>query len=172
VVAHGLLGQREPAGDVVVVANIRAAQAALPVPLAVENVAALLGWPQDEQPPPARRAARPSDLESARAALARAQDDLVAALVTGAAEPPGFDPERVRVQADALLAKRRGLVARLLPDLAETADFPARFAAYARSSPRPSGGSVADAEAFARHHSGRWQTASRLYPSGSRTNAP
>ena len=32
----------------VVVANIRAAQAALPVPLAVENVAALLGWPDDE----------------------------------------------------------------------------------------------------------------------------
>lgn len=32
----------------VVVANVRAAQAALPVPLAVENVAALLGWPEDE----------------------------------------------------------------------------------------------------------------------------
>jgi len=32
----------------VVVANVRAAQAALPVPLAVENVAALLGWPDDE----------------------------------------------------------------------------------------------------------------------------
>jgi uncharacterized protein (UPF0276 family) len=32
----------------VIVANVRAAQAALPVPLAVENVAALLGWPQDE----------------------------------------------------------------------------------------------------------------------------
>jgi uncharacterized protein (UPF0276 family) len=32
----------------VVVANVRMAQAALPVPLAVENVAALLGWPDDE----------------------------------------------------------------------------------------------------------------------------
>lgn len=32
----------------VVVANVRAAQAALPVPLAVENVAALFGWPTDE----------------------------------------------------------------------------------------------------------------------------
>jgi uncharacterized protein (UPF0276 family) len=32
----------------VVAANVRAAQAALPVPLAVENVAALLGWPDDE----------------------------------------------------------------------------------------------------------------------------
>jgi uncharacterized protein (UPF0276 family) len=32
----------------VVVANVRAAQQALPVPLAVENVAAPLGWPDDE----------------------------------------------------------------------------------------------------------------------------
>jgi len=32
----------------VVVANVRAAQDALPVPLAVENVAAVLGWPDDE----------------------------------------------------------------------------------------------------------------------------
>jgi hypothetical protein len=108
------------------------------------------------QPSPAPRGARPSgDLAAARETLARAQDDLVAALVTGAADPPGFDPERVRVQADALLAKRRGLVARLLPDLAEAADFPARFTAYARAVPRPPGGSAADAEAFARHHSGR-----------------
>ncbi|HLL67439.1 MAG TPA: DUF692 domain-containing protein [Micromonosporaceae bacterium] len=32
----------------VVVANVRIAQAAMPVPLAVENVAALIGWPCDE----------------------------------------------------------------------------------------------------------------------------
>jgi uncharacterized protein len=32
----------------VLVANVRTAAAALPVPLAVENVAALLGWPDDE----------------------------------------------------------------------------------------------------------------------------
>ena len=108
------------------------------------------------QPPVATRAVRPSgDLAAARATLARAQDGLVAALVAGTAHPRGFDAERVRVQADALLAKRRGLVARLLPDLAEAADFPARFAAYARTSPRPPGGSAADAETFARHHSGR-----------------
>ena len=31
----------------VLVANVRAAQAALPVPLALENVAALLSWPDD-----------------------------------------------------------------------------------------------------------------------------
>ena len=34
----------------VLVENVRLAQAALPVPLALENVAALLGWPQDELP--------------------------------------------------------------------------------------------------------------------------
>lgn len=32
----------------VVVANVREAQAALPVPLAVENIAALISWPEDE----------------------------------------------------------------------------------------------------------------------------
>ncbi|MFD8533973.1 DUF692 family multinuclear iron-containing protein, partial [Streptosporangium canum] len=32
----------------VVAANVRRAQAALPVPLALENVAALFGWPEDE----------------------------------------------------------------------------------------------------------------------------
>jgi uncharacterized protein (UPF0276 family) len=264
----------------VLVANVRAAQAALPVPLAVENVAALLGWPDDEltdgqflaelvertgvgllldvanlhtnsvnlgldplraladlpleavayvhvaggtsrdgvwhdththpvpgevlalltelcsraavpgvllerdgaYPPDAelaaelaaiRRAAsvppaprpatvparrrRPAgsagdgDLAAARAALAQAQDGLVAALVSGAAGPAGFDPDRLRVQADALLAKRRDLVARLLPELADEADFPARFAAYVRHCPGPPGGAAADAAAFTRH---------------------
>ena len=33
--------------------NIRAAQAALPVPLAVENIAALIAWPEDEMTEPA-----------------------------------------------------------------------------------------------------------------------
>lgn len=32
----------------VIVRNVRAARAALPVPLALENVAPLLGWPDDE----------------------------------------------------------------------------------------------------------------------------
>jgi uncharacterized protein (UPF0276 family) len=32
----------------VLVANVREAQAALPVPLAMENIAALIGWPEDE----------------------------------------------------------------------------------------------------------------------------
>ncbi|MBN6547369.1 endonuclease, partial [Streptomyces bryophytorum] len=43
-----------------------------------------------------------SDAE--RAALGAAQERLLAALVGGAEPPPGFDPERIRIQAQALLA--------------------------------------------------------------------
>jgi hypothetical protein len=88
----------------------------------------------------------------ARRHLADAQTRLLAALLAGAPPPAGFDPARLRVQADALLAKRRDLVARLRPDLAETlaADFGDRFEAYARANPRPGAGARADADAFAR----------------------
>ncbi|MFI0723350.1 hypothetical protein [Streptomyces sp. NPDC021224] len=41
-----------------------------------------------------------------RAALGAAQEALLAALVGGADAPPGFDPERLRVQAAVLSAKR------------------------------------------------------------------
>ncbi|HST64647.1 MAG TPA: DUF692 domain-containing protein [Mycobacteriales bacterium] len=257
----------------VVVANVRAAQAALPVPLAVENVAALFGWPGDEltdgqflaelvertgvrllvdvanlytnqvnlgldplaaldrlplhaiayvhvaggvrrdgvwhdthaHPVPSavldllaelcarvavpgvlleRDEAFPTDaalaaelaairavVESSRPAphgpspvgeerprvaltvarerLGRAQEELLAGLAAGTA-PPGFDAERIDVQAGALLAKRREAVARRLPELAETADFRVRFDAYAKGNPRPPAGSAADADAFAR----------------------
>jgi hypothetical protein len=44
-----------------------------------------------------------SDAE--RAALGAAQERLLAALVGGAEPPPGFDPERIRIQAQALRAK-------------------------------------------------------------------
>ena len=40
-----------------------------------------------------------------RAALQAAQEQLLAALVGGAEPPPGFDPERIRVQSRALHAK-------------------------------------------------------------------
>jgi len=87
----------------------------------------------------------------ARRQLADAQTRLLAALLGGAPPPAGFDPARLRVQADALLAKRRDLVARLRPDLAETlaADFDDRFEAYAQTNPRPAAGAGADAAAFA-----------------------
>ncbi|MFI0941763.1 hypothetical protein [Streptomyces sp. NPDC021020] len=41
-----------------------------------------------------------------RAALGAAQEALLASLVGGADAPPGFDPERLRVQAAVLRAKR------------------------------------------------------------------
>jgi hypothetical protein len=96
--------------------------------------------------------AEPAELAAARRRLARAQSTLLAALLAGAPPPDGFDPTRIRIQADALLAKRRDLVAKLRPDLADAAgaDFPARFIAYARTHPRPAGGPYADAAAFAR----------------------
>jgi hypothetical protein len=90
-----------------------------------------------------------------RQALAAAQAELVAALVAGGPEPPGFDAERLRVQAASLIAKRRGGVARalamfapeVLPELGPR--FAAEFAAYAEGRPKPGGGSRADAQAFA-----------------------
>jgi len=96
--------------------------------------------------------AEPAELAAARRRLAGAQSTLLAALLAGAAPPEGFDPTRIRIQADALLAKRRDLVAKVRPDLADAAgaDFPARFIAYARTHPRPAGGPHADADAFAR----------------------
>jgi uncharacterized protein (UPF0276 family) len=91
-------------------------------------------------------------LDASRGALAAAQDVLLDALLGTAGHPPRFDPDRLRVQADALLAKRRDLVARSRPDLAEALGqgFRAAFDAYAQASTRPPGGVRADAEAFAR----------------------
>jgi hypothetical protein len=93
-----------------------------------------------------------AQVHAARHRLAGAQTQLLAALLGGAPPPAGFDPARLRVQADALLAKRRDLVARLRPDLTETlaGDFRDRFNAYARAHPNPADGARADAAAFAR----------------------
>ncbi|GIH99024.1 hypothetical protein [Planobispora takensis] len=87
----------------------------------------------------------------ARAELARAQAELLAALVAGGRAPGGFDRERLRIQSSSLIAKRRGVVARLRPDLLRAlgGDFAAEFEAYARDRPKPSGGSRADARDFA-----------------------
>ncbi|WP_219504997.1 hypothetical protein [Nonomuraea ceibae] len=83
--------------------------------------------------------------------LARAQQRLIAALVTGAPPPDGFDPERLRIQANSLVAKRRSVVARLRPDAAAASgpDLAADFAAYAASRITPPPGYRADADDFA-----------------------
>ena len=96
-------------------------------------------------------AAESAQVDVTRRRLARAQTQLLAALLGGAPPPAGFDLVRLRVQADALLAKRRDLVARLRPDLAERlgADYRDRFDTYARANPRPAAGASADAAAFA-----------------------
>jgi hypothetical protein len=92
------------------------------------------------------------ELAGARRRLARAQVELLTALVAAGPAPPGFDPVRLGVQADALLAKRREVIARLRPDLVEAAgaEFRSRFDAYARAHPRPAAGARADAAEFAR----------------------
>lgn len=90
-------------------------------------------------------------VDDARAALARAQAELLTALVAGGEAPPGFDAERLRIQTAGLVAKRRGAAARLRPDLVTLlgGDFAAEFDAYARGRPRPPGGSHADVRDFA-----------------------
>lgn len=99
----------------------------------------------------------PPGLAAARARLAHGQAELLAALVGGTPPPPGFDPARIHVQAEALLAKRRAVIASLRPDLVDLAgtSFRDRFDSYARLTRRPASARD-DAEAFARtlpaHH--------------------
>ncbi|GII52971.1 hypothetical protein Pth03_13600 [Planotetraspora thailandica] len=111
-------------------------------------------------------AARPpggGEAGQAREALRVAQGALLAALVAGGGVPEGFDAERVGIQARSLIAKRRGLVARLRPELVRGLGpgFAAAFADYATGRPRPPGGSRADARAFA-----EWLSSQGRYPSG------
>jgi hypothetical protein len=87
-------------------------------------------------------------------ALADRQAALVAALVAGAPDPPGFDPARLAAMRRALLRKRAGEAAKHWPVLA--ASFGPRWAAV-----------------FAEHHAGRepggglrdgWDVACALRP--------
>ncbi|GDY32952.1 hypothetical protein [Gandjariella thermophila] len=90
--------------------------------------------------------------ERAHADLAARQQALLTALLAGGPVPAGFDPARLRAQADALRAKRRRVVAALRPDLPHLLgeEFPARFDEYARANPRRTGtGAADDAAAFA-----------------------
>ncbi|MET0133178.1 MAG: hypothetical protein ABW215_06250 [Kibdelosporangium sp.] len=82
--------------------------------------------------------------------LADAQAELLRALLAGGPAPAGFDVDRLRVEADALLAKRRRLVAMLEPEACdEIDDFGSLFDEYARSHPRVAGTRAReDAQAF------------------------
>lgn len=75
---------------------------------------------------------------SPREELARRQAELLHALLEGGSPPPGFDLQRLAVEAQALLAKRRRIAQHLRPDLADalTDTFDAQFAEYAVSHPR------------------------------------
>ena len=74
---------------------------------------------------------------SARERLARAQEELVRALGTGTPVPAGFDAERVRAAARALMDKRRRLVERTWPALASAlgTDFTPAFESWATHHP-------------------------------------
>ncbi|GAA3531626.1 hypothetical protein GCM10022222_13440 [Amycolatopsis ultiminotia] len=73
-----------------------------------------------------------------REELAARQAKLLENLLTGAAAPPGFDPERLRVEAGVLRGKRRRLVAYLRPDLPQALGprFRSLFDAYAAEHPK------------------------------------
>jgi hypothetical protein len=89
-----------------------------------------------------------------RAELAARQRSLDAALVAGADPPTGLDPDRVRVQAAALLRKRGRAVARAQPELVAALgpEFGLLFESYARGRPGPPPDHAAtDAREFARY---------------------
>jgi hypothetical protein len=73
--------------------------------------------------------------------LAAAQADLLRALLADGPIPPGFDEKVLRVEAEALLAKRRRVVAQLLPEAAgELGDrYRPLFDEYAGTHPRLEG---------------------------------
>lgn len=90
--------------------------------------------------------------DQARRGLASEQAALLHALLAGHPAPAGFDPRRLRIEADALRAKRRRTVERLRPDLVDELGeprFAELFGVWAAAQPRRHGVSVqADADAF------------------------
>ena len=94
----------------------------------------------------------PAGQGASASSLAARQLALVSALVARAEPPAGMAPERVHVQAQALLRKRARSVARHQPDVAASLGegFWPAFEQYAAQSAPPAG-SAADAKAFARY---------------------
>ncbi|WP_155374590.1 hypothetical protein [Catellatospora vulcania] len=94
--------------------------------------------------------------------LARRQEELVLALVAGAATPPGFDAAAVAATQTALLRKRADDVARSWPRLAESAGpgrWPRMFSAWAAG--RAPQGSLRDGWDYARANPPRDPAAAR-----------
>jgi hypothetical protein len=88
-----------------------------------------------------------------RGALAARQISLVSALVAGGSPPAGVDPERIRVQALALLRKRFRSVARYRPEFAADlgTDFWPAFQRYAAAAPTPPTSTSHEVKRFARY---------------------
>ncbi|MBM7776258.1 hypothetical protein JOD54_006462 [Actinokineospora baliensis] len=87
-----------------------------------------------------------------REELAAAQGELLRALLAGGAAPAGFDHQALRVEADALLSKRRRIVSQIDPETAENLGerFKELFNSYALANPRQTGSRFRDdASAFA-----------------------
>ncbi|MFF1376194.1 DUF692 domain-containing protein [Streptomyces sp. NPDC058308] len=89
---------------------------------------------------------------AARQRTALAQTALLSALVAGTPAPEGFDHTRLKVQSQALAAKRADVVAKVAPELPGIlgAAYRAEFLAYARTRPM-TGGYRQDALHFAEH---------------------
>jgi hypothetical protein len=104
-------------------------------------------------PTPAAGRGAGADPGAGADALAARQLALVSALVAGGDPPAGLDPERVRIQAEALVRKRARSVARHVPELAAklAADFWPLFERYAAARSCPPASSAADAKHFARY---------------------
>jgi len=95
--------------------------------------------------------------------LARRQAELLAALVADGPVPAGIDPARLAVEGDALRAKRRRVLARLVPPEVHARlgdELPARLDAWIAAHPRRTGTTMRDdAAAFVAHLPGRPRTA-------------
>jgi hypothetical protein len=89
--------------------------------------------------------------EPQRERLAAAQGELLRALLADGPVPSGFDPERLRVEANALLSKRRRVVAMLETEACSELEdrFVPLFNEYAHAHPREIGTRARqDAQAF------------------------
>jgi len=110
------------------------------------------------------------------AVLAARQLSLVTALVAGGTPPAGVDPERVRIQALALVRKRSRSVARHRPELAVSlgADFWPAFQRYTAANPTSPANTSSDAKRFARYlrKSRRGRLIRLLLPSSTRRGLP